>query len=346
MSTFVPVGLRILLCAVRHVIPRSTFLGVDCRLKSGKGGFLQMKSPFPVSMLRSLLKKAPDVAKTGGRRMRMQMDKRPTLASWPKRVYAWEELPEPFHPALREWKESGMPPGNVTYIPQVSQKSREPEYAAAWWGKQVLIQTAQRDQVDTISLDADRVHLCSYQVQLLRCLVELDIEGGKRAVFSYNKVKEEQLRPVLNLALGNTADFVFPTEHPQTMELQKLLKDSYAMYNLSKLCYRFGTRLLDFLWLRGRDRNLFRKVDPEYWIGATERGLTAISYDRYGTRTVWLRWKNLTRLSMEGSGRSRYIRITSVQGMAVEFPVLEEQAGTGALFLERVERLRMQELSV
>ena len=56
--------------------------------------------------------------------MRMQMDKRPTLASWPKRVYAWEELPEPFHPALREWKESGMPPGNVTYIPQVSQKSR------------------------------------------------------------------------------------------------------------------------------------------------------------------------------------------------------------------------------
>ncbi len=278
--------------------------------------------------------------------MKMQMDKRPTLASWPKRVYAWEELPEPFHPALRDWKQNGMPPENVTYIPQVSQKSREPEYAAAWWGEQVLIQTAQGNRVDALTLDAGRVRLCSYQVQLLRCLVEFEIEGAKRAVFSYNKVKEEQLRPVLNLALGNPPDFLFPIEHPQTVELQKLLKDSYAMYNISKLCYRFGTRLMDFLWLRGKDRNLFRKVDPEYWIGATERGLTAISYDRYGTRTVWVRWENLTRVSLEEDGRRRYIRITPVQGMAVELPILAEQAGTSALFLERVDRLRMQELSV
>ena len=36
--------------------------------------------------------------------MAMFMDRRPTLASWPKRIYEWPELPEVFRPALESWR--------------------------------------------------------------------------------------------------------------------------------------------------------------------------------------------------------------------------------------------------
>ena len=53
--------------------------------------------------------------------MAIREDGRPTLASWPKRLYDWSELPEPFRPALAAWRDQGLPPGNVTYIPRVHQ---------------------------------------------------------------------------------------------------------------------------------------------------------------------------------------------------------------------------------
>ena len=72
--------------------------------------------------------------------MAFLFDRRPTLASWPKRIYAWPELPEQFQSALARWKDQGLPPGNATYIPRVNQYANSPEFATAWLGKQVLIQ--------------------------------------------------------------------------------------------------------------------------------------------------------------------------------------------------------------
>ena len=63
--------------------------------------------------------------------MKLVEDRRPTLASWPKRIYQWAELPQLFRPALEEWRGEGLPPGNVTYIPQVRQGVGEEEHAVS-----------------------------------------------------------------------------------------------------------------------------------------------------------------------------------------------------------------------
>ena len=273
--------------------------------------------------------------------MKMPKDKRSILVSWPKRIYTWDELPAPFCPALQTWRNLGMPMENVAYIPRLFHEEGEPEYLSAWWGAQALLQIFQEGKTRAVLLEPGRVRRCCYHEKQPHALVEIEVDGFGTVSFPYNKTRK-QLRSILDIVLGNSPDAVFPTGHPQTPELQKLQDDSYSMYNLSRLCYRFGRRLLDFLWLRGRDRNLFRRVDPEYWVGATERGLTAISCDRNGSRTVWIAWSNLSGISLEGEGRGRCVRIVPAAGAAVEFPVLSGQMQAAEAFLKRIDALEVR----
>ena len=41
--------------------------------------------------------------------MGVREDGRPTLASWPRRIYDWPELPARFGPALDSWRMRGLP---------------------------------------------------------------------------------------------------------------------------------------------------------------------------------------------------------------------------------------------
>ncbi len=273
--------------------------------------------------------------------MKMPKDKRSILVSWPKRIYTWDELPAPFCPALQTWKNSGMPMENVAYIPRLFREEGEPEYVSAWWGTQALLQIFQDGRTRAVLLEPGRIRRCCYHERQPHALIEIEVDGFGTVSFPYNKTRK-QLRSILDIVLGNSPDAVFPTGHPQTPELQKFQEDSYSMYNLSRLCYRFGHRLLDFLFLRGRDRSLFRRVDPEYWIGATERGLTTISCDREGSRTVWIGWSDLAQLSLEGEGRNRCVRVVPVAGAAVELPVLSGQVQNAEAFLKRVNDLELR----
>ena len=82
--------------------------------------------------------------------MAIREDGRPTLASWPKRLYDWSELPEPFRPALAAWRDQGLPPGNVTYIPRVHQHTGGVEYVTAWRGEEVLLLTGRAEGVEEL----------------------------------------------------------------------------------------------------------------------------------------------------------------------------------------------------
>ena len=126
--------------------------------------------------------------------MKFVEDRRPTLASWPKRIYQWAELPQLFRPALEEWRGEGLPPGNVTYIPQVRQGVGEEEHAVSWWRGQVLLQTLWRGGVTRLLIPQGAAAI-RYEVQLLKCTLTIYLKNGDQASFSYNKVTEDQLRP-------------------------------------------------------------------------------------------------------------------------------------------------------
>lgn len=270
--------------------------------------------------------------------MAILFDRRPTLASWPKRIYAWPELPEPFRPALAAWRSQGLPPGNVTYIPRINQYGGSPEFATAWLGDEVLLQTAQGGSVQCLAFCGADVAVMDYYVQLLRCTVTVTLSearSGLQSSFSYNKTKEDQLFPVLNLAMGNTSDSVPRAGHPDTPALQQLLQDSYAMYNLSKLCYRFGPEIQEFLFWVGRNRGLARlnQPKPEYFVARMERGIACVQKDFYGTRLVCVRWEYLRNFQVVQERGRPILCLESTAGPAARFPLLPEQQAAAAAFL-------------
>ena len=270
--------------------------------------------------------------------MAFLFDRRPTLASWPKRIYAWSELPEQFQCALARWKDQGLPPGNVTYIPRVNQYANSPEFATAWLGEEVLIQESWGGDLRCLQFHGAEAALVDYYVQLLRCTVTISLDGdrsGQQCCFSYNKTKEDQLLPILNLALGASADHVPRPQHPDTPALRGLLRDSYAMYNLSKLCYRFGEEIQDFLWLVGRNRGLARlnRSRPESFIARTERGLAWLQKDFYGTRMLTVPWDRHPRFEIEVSGSRSALCLFASSGAVSRWELLPEHRARAEAFL-------------
>ena len=137
--------------------------------------------------------------------MNIREDRRPTLASWPKRMYDWSEVPAPFRAALADWNAAGMPPGNITLIPRIHQYSGAPEYVTAWFGGEVCLQRMAGGRLDVWRIRPGDVAQVGYSVQLIKCTVTVRLKDGGRTGFSYNKTKEDQLYPVLSLLLGQPA---------------------------------------------------------------------------------------------------------------------------------------------
>ena len=279
-------------------------------------------------------------------------DGRPTLASWPKRIYDWKELPGPFRPALEAWRAQGLPPGNVTYIPRVGQYPGGEERATAWRGEEVLLLTARQGGTDQVLIRPGEVVRTRYTVQLLRCGAEvvLDRPGGAvRTGFFYNKTKEDQLFPVLALLLGQPPDLRPRQTHPETAELAQLREDSFAMYHTAKLCYRFGDTIGAQLWLRGRSYGLqrLRKQRPEWFLALMDRGAVAIHTDFYGSETTYLPWARLARAEAgeadfpaPGPRRRRALVLWDDLGEPLAVPLLPDQEERAAAFAQRLtERL-------
>ena len=281
--------------------------------------------------------------------MAIREDGRPTLASWPKRLYDWSELPEPFRPALAAWRDQGLPPGNVTYIPRVHQHTGGVEYVTAWRGEEVLLLTVRAEGVEELLIRPGEVAGVRYTVQLLRCGVEavLDRPGGPvRAGFFYNKTKEDQLFPVVNLLLGNPPDFRPRQTHPETPALARLREDSFAMHHTAKLCYRFGEPIREQLWLQGRNYGLqrFRKQRPEAFLALLDRGLAAIRTDFYGSETVYLEKGRIRGAAVgeadvppPGPRRRPALVVETVLGETLAFPLLPGQEEGAAAFARRLE---------
>lgn len=219
-------------------------------------------------------------------------DRRPTLASWPKRIYQWEEVPAPFRPALERWAAAGMPPGNMTLIPPVHQYSGAPEYLTAWWEGQVCLQRLEGGKLQLWRITPQQVAQVGYSIQLLKCTVTLRLKDGTVTSFSYNKTKEDQLYPLLSLLLGQPALRRPPVQHPASPALAQLRQQSYAMHHTALLAYRFGSQILDHLFIQGKNRNLLyllqRRPDPQCLCAMTDAGLVCMINDFYGTSVLYL----------------------------------------------------------
>lgn len=278
------------------------------------------------------------------------VDIRPTLASWPKRIYEWEELPEEFRPAIADWREQGMESGNVTYIPAVSLGGSEAEYATAWWKDEVMIQTSLDNSVETVVLKSGTIPAMVYEHQLLKCRIIIPKKNGGELEFSFQQVKEDQLRPIINLLLGRAGEQPFPIDHPDHSFDWMLGKT--LMYHPSILCYRFDDTIRDHIWFKTSIMVLpflaRRRPRPEYFFAVMDKGLVVIDRNFYRKRVFYFNWQDIASIKMEprqwrhGSG----ITVTGKSGIIAKVPLIKENISPVAEFLDRLKTLNHPEIEI
>lgn len=278
------------------------------------------------------------------------VDIRPTLASWPKRIYEWHELPEEFHPSIAKWREAGMEPGNVTYIPRVHQGGHEAEYATAWWNGQVMIQTSKYDAVETVIINSGEVPSLVYEHQLLKCKVIIPRKEGGELEFGFQQVKEDQLRPIINLLLGRPGEAPFPLDHPDH-SFDWLLEDT-LMYHSAVFCYRFDDKINDSLWFRSSLSVLpflaRRKPRPEYFFAVMDKGLVIVDRNFYRKRVFYYTWEDIKSIKIEphqwrhGAG----VNVVGKSGIVAQVPLLERNLSDVAAFLDRVKAWNMPGIKI
>lgn len=268
------------------------------------------------------------------------VDIRPTLASWPKRIYEWHELPKEFHAGIADWRAQGMPPGNVTYIPRVHQGGREAEYATAWWKDEVMIQTSIDDNVEIDVIESGNVPAIVYEHQLLKCKIILPRPKGKQLEFGFQQVKEDQLRPVINLLLGREGERLFPNDHPDH-SFDWMLGDT-LMYHPSILCYRFDDVIRENLWFRSSLRVLpfiaRRRPRPEYFFAVMDKGLVIIDRNFYRKRVFYFTWDDIKSIKMEpnqwrhGPG----VNVVGRSGIIAQVPLIKDNIKNMMDFMDKI----------
>lgn len=227
-------------------------------------------------------------------------DKRPTLASWPRRIYEWDELPTQYHAYLKDWREFGLPAENVTLIPRIHQYKKGAEYVVAWLDDKVMLLMSDDKPVQNKIIAQKDILLVEYDIQLLACTIRVMLHDNEQSIysFSYNKVKEDQLLPVIHLLLGSAPEQPSLHAHP-SLTMDKLLNESYAMYNTARLCYRFDSEIFDSYWIKN-------KKDEEYFIARMKKGIVLICKNFYGDQVKYLRFETLLKItlieSVESSG--------------------------------------------
>ncbi len=231
----------------------------------------------------------------------IRADDRPTLASWPTLLYDWSELPERFAPALRPYRDRGLPREQVVYIPKIHQYAAGTEYLIAYLDDTVVILTGRDDgTVEETALKPGEVTCLTYSISLLQCTITVNYRKNscqRQVSFAYNKTKDHYLLPVMNLLLGLPRDAKPAVSHPDSAQLRALYQRSYAMYNTAKLCYRLSPAISGSLFLQGKNYGPFRwhQPKPEYFLAWMDRGLVVIEKNFYVTSAAYLLWEQFRR---------------------------------------------------
>ena len=271
------------------------------------------------------------------------VDIRPTLASWPKRIYEWHELPQEFHASVADWRAQGMEPGNVTYIPRVHQGGRDEEYATAWWKDEVMIQISRDGEVETVVIKSGDIPSMVYEHQLLKCKIILPRKNGGELEFGFQQVKEDQLRPIINLLLGQPGEKPFPMDHPDHSFDWMLGKT--LMYHPSILCYRFDDKIKENIWFKSSLMVLpfiaRRRPRPEYFFAVMDKGLVVIDRNFYRRRVFYFNWEDIVSIKMEpkqwrhGPG----VNVVGKSGFVAQVPLIKDNIAPMAEFLDKVKAL-------
>lgn len=222
------------------------------------------------------------------------IDKRPTMAEWPIRIWKISEFPLPFEQEALSWMQGDFEQYTFVYAPVRRSSACPSAYLFGYGQEQILILREGENGVSSITLGREQIIKIHTKRELLHA--ELSViyqENGIQKEFSLPYVPSVYYLydPFLDWMLGLDREFspvLAEREHPRP---DRLYKESLTMFNFSLGAYRLGSSFSEYSYSSQSRRNRFMpwKKDLEEWLEVPmSRGTFQIHSFKYLTECSYI----------------------------------------------------------
>ena len=208
-----------------------------------------------------------------------QVDSRPTMAEWPVKIWAPDEIPAFFRTQVFSWARGNLDGRHFVYAPERRANQRSFPYLFGYGEDEILYLKKEDGEVTEITLHRGQI----LEVRTTRELLEAELtivygdpEGQQKSLsLSYVPSVYYLYDPFLNWLLGLDREFVPALAERAHPRPQRLYQESLPMFNYSLGAYRLGTRFSDYIYRFQPHRHKWmpwRKFLEEWLEISMERG--------------------------------------------------------------------------
>ncbi len=217
------------------------------------------------------------------------LDKRPTMAEWPVRIWERSEIAAVFDEQVSEWTGQDFAKYQFVYAPKRRTDAHSFSYLFGYGNHTVFYMRESDDHVIVQAEKINRDHITS--VTMKRELLHTEMlvhyqenEEEKELYFPYVPAVYYLYDPFLNWMLKLPTNFTPALAERHSPRPQKLYGDSLVMYNYSLGAYRLGNGFSDYSYRSVQQRSKWMpwKKDLEEWLEVSmERGMFRLHTFRY-----------------------------------------------------------------
>ena len=229
------------------------------------------------------------------------VDKRPTMAEWPVRIWAMEEIPEFFDLEARKSMKGTFNQYHMVYSPIRRTAPESFEYMFGYGKEEIFYLRNEKNKVCKTVLKYGQIKEIYTQRELLNANIivkyKADLQDRELETLEFPYIPSVYYLydPFLNRMLGLEREFVpalAEQEHPRP---EKLYQESPVMYNYVLAAYRLGDCIGDYKYTSEQHRHKWmpwKKVLEEWLEVPMSRGTFTRHSLEYRTECGYLDLKN------------------------------------------------------
>lgn len=229
------------------------------------------------------------------------MDKNPTMAEWPMRIWKMEEIPEVFEKQAKESMKGSFEEYHMVYTPIRRTAPDSFEYMFGYGkGEIFYLKNEYDEEMEKTVISCSQIEEIYTQRELLNAKIivkyKKDAPGTEVETLEFPYIPSVYylFDPFLNWMLGLDLEFVpafAEREHPRP---EKLYKESPVMYNYAVAAYRLGDRIEDYKYTSEQHRHRWmpwKKILEEWLEVPMSRGTFTLHSLEYLTECGYLNLK-------------------------------------------------------
>lgn len=229
------------------------------------------------------------------------VDKRPTMAEWPVRIWAMEEIPEIFDLEARKSMKGTFNQYHMVYSPIRRTAPDSFEYMFGYGEGEIFYLKNEKNKVRRTVLKCSQIEEIYTQRELLNAKIivkyKADLQDRELETMEFPYIPSVYYLydPFLNWMLGLDQEFVPALAEQKHPRPEKLYKESPVMYNYVLAAYRLGDCIGDYKYTSEQHRHKWmpwKKVLEEWLEVPMSRGTFTLHSLEYLTECGYLELKN------------------------------------------------------